>query len=407
MPARINPDIFYVNGVPLPSSYFQALDTAQANAVTGDTGGFYTPSSPITIAGNSGVWLCGPSTLSAANAVENFPASGTRITHGDSDFFQLQSGRARTLVTSLGNAIDISSVVPAAAPPFYNSWQASHAYVLGNVVIPAAPNGLAYYCGTAGTTGGSAPSFSTTIDANTADNTVNWTTIPIPFLEAPSAQYSYEVVQSGTINRTYPTWQAGTLYQRAQVVIPSPPNGFVYLCTALLGTSGGSAPTWPTTVGASVLDGTTAWVCEAIPAMSGGRIICPLRVHNGGTISGVTVWFAVTQTRLSLPASMPQMRVIAVDGSGNVTPLLSNPAAFGWTGNGYITLPTPGSASAYYNTGANQAFSYACDAGVIADTTQFTYYVEIVDESGANAMGGNNWVSASTLITPINDLSPG
>ena len=58
------------------------------------------------------------------------------------------------------------------------AWQASHAYVLGDVVVPTAglENGFRYECTTAGTSGGSAPTWSTVEGGTTTDNTVTWTT---------------------------------------------------------------------------------------------------------------------------------------------------------------------------------------------------------------------------------------
>jgi hypothetical protein len=57
------------------------------------------------------------------------------------------------------------------------AWQASHAYVLGDVVVPAAglENGFRYECTTAGTSGGSAPTWPTTEGGTVADGTVTWT----------------------------------------------------------------------------------------------------------------------------------------------------------------------------------------------------------------------------------------
>jgi hypothetical protein len=53
-------------------------------------------------------------------------------------------------------------------------------------------------------------------------------------------------------------WATATAYEFGQTV--SPGNGYVYDCTAP-GTSGGTVPTWPTVLGATVTDGTVTWVC--------------------------------------------------------------------------------------------------------------------------------------------------
>ena len=55
------------------------------------------------------------------------------------------------------------------------------------------------------------------------------------------------------------TWTANTAYTVGQMVIPSPPNGSVYRCTAA-GTSGATQPNWPTAAGATVPDGTVTWI---------------------------------------------------------------------------------------------------------------------------------------------------
>lgn len=60
------------------------------------------------------------------------------------------------------------------------------------------------------------------------------------------------------------TWQATTAYTSGQYVVPttfasiSGSVGRVFKCTTA-GTSGGSQPTWPTTAGGTVTDGSVTW----------------------------------------------------------------------------------------------------------------------------------------------------
>lgn len=54
------------------------------------------------------------------------------------------------------------------------------------------------------------------------------------------------------------------------VVEPTAPNGFVYICT-VAGTATGE-PTWPTTLGGTVTDGTVTWMCYAYDCSLAGKI---------------------------------------------------------------------------------------------------------------------------------------
>lgn len=56
------------------------------------------------------------------------------------------------------------------------------------------------------------------------------------------------------------SWAATTVYAYGQIVAPATPNGFLYRCVAA-GTSGGSAPTFPTIVGETVVDAGVTWAC--------------------------------------------------------------------------------------------------------------------------------------------------
>lgn len=51
------------------------------------------------------------------------------------------------------------------------------------------------------------------------------------------------------------TWQASTPYSEGDFVEPPTLNGYIYEATASTGSSGGSEPSWPTTVGQTVTDG--------------------------------------------------------------------------------------------------------------------------------------------------------
>ncbi len=63
-------------------------------------------------------------------------------------------------------------------------------------------------------------------------------------------------------------WAASTAYTTSDYVIPTTANGRLYKCTTA-GTSAGSEPTWPTTVGGTVSDGTAVWT-EQTAALNAG-----------------------------------------------------------------------------------------------------------------------------------------
>ncbi len=59
-------------------------------------------------------------------------------------------------------------------------------------------------------------------------------------------------------------WQASHYYEVGEFVIPTIPNGFVYEMVVDGGLSGSTEPTWPTTVGLTVIDGDIEWKCSAV-----------------------------------------------------------------------------------------------------------------------------------------------
>lgn len=79
-------------------------------------------------------------------------------------------------------------------------------------------------------------------------------------LEAVSNPGTDQVTITPTDNLA--DWAATTAYSLGNRVEPTTPNTYVYEVTTA-GTSGGSEPTWPTTVGSTVVDGTIVWTCVA------------------------------------------------------------------------------------------------------------------------------------------------
>lgn len=63
-------------------------------------------------------------------------------------------------------------------------------------------------------------------------------------------------------------WTASTAYALNDYVMPNTTNGRIYKCTTA-GTSAATEPTWPTTAGGTVTDGTAVWT-EQTTALEAG-----------------------------------------------------------------------------------------------------------------------------------------
>lgn len=98
-----------------------------------------------------------------------------------------------------------------------------------------------------------------------------------------------------------------TAYALGAYVTPATANGYYYKATAA-GTSGGTVPTYPTTIGATVTDGTVTWTCAGKTTLvagtdydiqSGG-----LTVTSGATIDGETWNVSYTKTAADVVEAM-------------------------------------------------------------------------------------------------------
>lgn len=85
-------------------------------------------------------------------------------------------------------------------------WAASTAYAVGDVVKPLVSNGHLYRCVVAGTSGGSAPSWSTVHGQTTTDNTATWVEIGTNIV---------------TFDCDDPSWAASTITARRAVLYKS------------------------------------------------------------------------------------------------------------------------------------------------------------------------------------------
>lgn len=117
-------------------------------------------------------------------------------------------------------------------PDSMNAWAASTSYGIGAVVRPTTRNGRSYICTATHTSGTTEPTWPTTDFATVG----NWQ-------------------ETGCRN---PAWQASAAYTAGRIVRPSTYNGRTYRAMTD-GISAGSEPTWPTTTGGTVTDGTVTW----------------------------------------------------------------------------------------------------------------------------------------------------
>lgn len=116
---------------------------------------------------------------------------------------------------------------------------------------------------------------------------------------------------------------------------------------------------------------------------------------DGAALRSIDVYFAVTTPHANVPASFPQFALIVrAIATGGITTLAP-------------TSATAGSGPAWYNGGATQTLNLDLGTfGVTIDRTANTYYLQVIDEHGANAQDGNTYQSARLNFISIADMRP-
>lgn len=91
-------------------------------------------------------------------------------------------------------------------------------------------------------------------------------------------------------------WAGTTAYSVDWIVRPTTGNGFVYR-VAVAGTSGGSEPTWPTTIGQTVTDSGVTWECV------GRRVLSLTGTFPAWSSSTITARYLVISDRTPATAA--------------------------------------------------------------------------------------------------------
>lgn len=107
-----------------------------------------------------------------------------------------------------------------------------------------------------------------------------------------------------------PVWQANRAYSKISLIKPTVGNGRVYapIATGTGGVTGATEPTWPTTPGATVVDGTVTWV-----AIAYGGLRHDLRVE--GNASGKILRSSFMENMLGSGVSRQNLKLVQVEDS--------------------------------------------------------------------------------------------
>lgn len=200
--------------------------------------------------------------------------------------------------------------------------------------------------------------------------------------------YVMEILTSGI-------WQAGHLYEPYQYVRPTAASNYQYVCVSG-GTSGATEPTWPTTVGATVTDGSCTWACEALSS----RI--PFAI---GTVDGqpaVSILNAFIQDASITNAKVHDMAVDKLT-AGTIAAIAIRLGGYLWNGFSNFSNPLDVAGFWFGMSGSTPRFKLTTgaaggDQGITFDGTNLT----VTGDGTFNDVFGHNArfnvVSATNLL---------
>jgi len=221
----------------------------------------------------------------------------------------------------------------------FPAWVTATEYADGATIQPSTPNGYRYGAtietlNQKATSGGTEPTWTTTIGATFADGSITWTCLgklPLGMFDDAFTQWSAEMSLLAGVGSAsapnYPKWEASTPYALNDGVRPTAKNGhlFVVSDSSGAGNSGSTEPTWNTS-GGTTADGDLTWqdtgaYWTASTAYAAGALVIPgtgivmLCTGAGGTsgsteptwpsIAGITISDGSVTWHSTLVGSVP------------------------------------------------------------------------------------------------------
>jgi len=178
-------------------------------------------------------------------------------------------------------------------------------------------------------------------------------------------------------------WQALTIYGVGNVVIPTTSTGYYYTCTNS-GTSGAAQPTWPTTTGSTVTNGTTIWKVGGVIWKSSGTPVENIVWHTSRV-------YLVGDIMIPIKNTGHYYRCATAGTSSNSIPGAWRPSTV-YAAN-TIVVPPMFNGRFYRSTagtsGTTQPVWPVTDGGTVADNTMT--WTEVPD-------GTLRWTEAGTIL---------